>query len=423
MPLRSEPRAPRFVLFAGIVLLVVQALVPSAIAHRRAGTPAPVSVSAPGWVDAWGAAPVSSAANGAVPTTVPAFANRTLRLVVRLHAGGTAVRVRLSNAYGDQPVTFGRITVGPHGGGATVRSTRLVLFAGRPAATVEPGTEVSSDPVALRVAAGQDLAVSVFLPTGAHRATWHPTALQTSYLSKPGDHTGDRGRSAYPTTIAHWYFLDAVAVATTTARGQIVALGDSITDGAGSRTDADNRWPDVLYTRLVARARGGPVESVVNAGISGNRMLTDEPTSGVSALHRLNRDVLDRPGLRHVILLEGVNDLQATSERATADEVIDGYRQIIDRVRESGAKIFGGTLTPMKGSVRDAPAIEREREKVNAWIRTSGAFDGVVDFDRATRDPADPLRLRPAYDSGDHLHPSDQGYRAMATAIDLDLFR
>jgi lysophospholipase L1-like esterase len=372
------------------------------------------AATAPAWVDAWGAAPQSSAAE----TTVPTFANQTLRLIVHLHAGGNSVRVRLANTFGDRAVTFGRVSVGVRTGGAGVGSIRAVTFAGRSSVTVAKGAEVSSDPATLKVAAGQDLAVSVYLPTGTGPATWHRSALQTSYVSTAGDHTRDTAASAYSTTASHWFFLDAVSVSTT-APGAIVALGDSITDGSGSPGNANHRWPDFLYTRLT----GGSAESVVDEGIAGNKVLTDDPRSGVSALHRLTRDVLVRRGVRHVILLEGINDLRDPVKQATADEIIAGYRQIIDRVHAKHVKIFGATLTPVEGSARYTAVMERERQKINSWIRTSGAFDGVIDFDKATQDPADPLRFLPGYDSGDHLHPGDKGYQAMAAAIDLNLFR
>jgi lysophospholipase L1-like esterase len=372
------------------------------------------AATTPAWVDAWGAAPQSSAAE----TTVPTFANQTLRLIVHLHAGGNSVRVRLTNTFGDRAVTFGRVSVGLRTGGAGVGSIRAVAFAGGSSVTVAKGAEVSSDPATLKVAAGQDLAVSVYLPTATGPATWHRSALQTSYVSTAGDHTRDTAAGAYSTTASHWFFLDAVSVSTT-APGAIVALGDSITDGSGSPGNANHRWPDFLYARLT----GGSAESVVDEGIAGNKVLTDDPRSGVSALHRLTRDVLVRRGLRHVILLEGINDLRDPVKQATADEIIAGYRQIIDRVHAKHAKIFGATLTPVEGSARYTAVMERERQKINTWIRTSGAFDGVIDFDKATQDPADPLRFLPAYDSGDHLHPDDKGYQAMAAAIDLNLFR
>jgi lysophospholipase L1-like esterase len=372
------------------------------------------------WVDAWAAAPISSAAE---PAPVPVFTNQTVRLITHLHAGGTSVRIRLANTFGDRDVRFGKVTVGVRASGATVTSPRSATFAGKPSATVARGAEISTDPVPLAVSAGQDLAVSVFLPASTGPATWHRSALQTSYVSTAGDHTAEAGSAAFTTSVSHWFFLDAVSVSSTTAPATIVALGDSITDGSGSPGNSNQRWPDLLYARLAARAGGGgPVESVVDEGVAGNKVLTDDPRSGDSALHRLTRDVLVRRGLRQVVLLEGVNDLRDPARQANADQIIAGYRQIIDRVHAKNAKIFGATLTPVEGSARYTPVMETERQKLNTWIRTSHAFDGVVDFDRATQDPAHPLRYLPAYDSGDHLHPNAAGYHAMAAAIDLSLF-
>ena len=404
-------RSPRTL---GAVLLAIAGLVAGAAA-------VPVASAATGtWVDGWAAAPHSSAAE----TTVPTFTNRTVRLVVHLHASGTSVRVRLANSFGDRAVTFGRVSVGLRGTGAALApgTLRAVAFAGQPSATVAAGAEVSSDPVALTVASGQDLVVSVYVPNPTGPATWHRSALQTSYLSTSGDHARDTGAGAYATTTGHWFFLDAVNVLSTTAPGTVVALGDSITDGSGSTSNANRRWPDVLAARLAARPGTSGVESVVDEGIAGNKVLTDTPRNGVSALHRLTRDVLQRRGLRQVILLEGVNDLRSSTPPATADQIIAGYRQIVDRLHARQVKVYGATLTPIEGSGGYSAAMERERQALNTWIRTGGVFDAVVDFDVATQDPADPLRFRPAYDSGDHLHPNDAGYRAMGEAIDLNLF-
>jgi lysophospholipase L1-like esterase len=381
------------------------------------------SAATAAWVDGWAAAPHSSTAE----TTVPTFTNRTLRMVVRLHAGGTSVRIRLANSFGDRAVTFGRVSVGRRGTGAALvtGTLRATAFAGQTSVTVAAGAEVTSDPVGLTVSAGQDIVISMYLPRATGPATWHRSALQTSYVSTSGDHARDTGAGAYGTTTGHWFFVDAVSVLSTTAPGTIVAIGDSITDGSGSTGNANRRWPDILATRLAAQPgpAGTNAESVVNEGIAGNKVLTDTPRNGVSLLHRVTRDLLQRRGLRHVLLLEGVNDLRSSSPPATADQVIAAYRRVIDRLHARGVKVYGATLTPIKGSGGYSAAMERERQAINAFIRTGGAFDGFVDFDRATQDPADPLRFRPDLDSGDHLHPNDAGYRAMGESIDLSLFR
>jgi lysophospholipase L1-like esterase len=341
-------------------------------------------------------------------------------MIVRLHAGGSSVRIRLSNTFGSRPLTFGRVRVAVRNTGSTlVASTnRPVRFAGANSVTVAVGAEVQSDPVALTVKAGQDLAVSMYVPGQTGSATWHRSALQTSYVSVAGDHAGNNNATPYTTTTGNWYFVDAVSTQSATAPSTVVAIGDSITDGSGSTSNANRRWPDVLSNRLITRY-GAAAPSVVNEGIAGNKVATDSPRNGQSAVRRLNRDVLQRKALRHVILLEGINDLRAG---ATAASIIAAYQQIIDGVHAKGAKIYGGTILPFKGTPNYSAALENVRTTVNNWIRTSGRFDGVVEFDVATRDPADPLRLNPAYERPDHLHPNDAGYAAMGNAVNLALF-
>jgi lysophospholipase L1-like esterase len=403
------PRRTLLALCAGALAGVLTTI--AATAHA-ATTPA---AAAP-WVDGWAAAPQSSA----VATDTHSFSNRTLRLIVHLHTSGTSVRVRLANTFGDRAQTFNRVTVALRTSGATVKSLHTARFAGATSVTVAMGAEVSSDPLPFTVAAGQDLAVSLYLKNPTGPATYHRSALQTSYLAA-GDHAADTSGASFGTTTGHWFFLDAVSVAGGVAPGTVAALGDSITDGSGSKGGANQRWPDLLNNRLLART-GMPAKSVVDEGIAGNRVLTDTDASGVSALHRLTRDVLVRRGLTDVILLEGINDLRSASPPATADQIITGYQQIINRVRAKGARIFGATLTPVEGSARYTATMEAQRQAINRWIRTPGHFDGVIDFAAAVQDDSDPLRLNPSFDSGDHLHPNSAGYQAMADAIDLNLF-
>ncbi len=369
------------------------------------------------WVDAWAAAPHPSTAETAPPT----FENRTLRMIVRLHAGGTSVRIRLANTFGDRPVTFGRVRVAVRSSGpALVASTnRPVRFGGTNTVTLPVGGEVQSDPVSLTVQPGQDLAVSMYVPGRTGAVTWHRSALQTSYVSGAGDHAGNNNATPYATTTGNWFFVNAVSAHSATAPGTVVAFGDSITDGSGSTSNANRRWPDVLSDRLIARY-GATAPSVVNEGISGNMVASDTPRAGPSGVKRLDRDVLQRAGLRHLVLLEGINDLRGGG--ATAAQLISAYEQIIDRAHARGVRVHGGTILAFKGTPGYTAAQENVRTAVNTWIRTSGRFDSVVDFDAATRDPADPLKLRAAYERGDHLHPNDAGYAAMGNAIDLALF-
>jgi lysophospholipase L1-like esterase len=381
-----------------------------------ATVPASAATTVPTWVDAWGASPQPSSTASSTP---PTYTNQTLRLIVHLHTGGTALRVRLANTFGDRDVTFGRVTVAVRGSGAAVGTVHTLTFGGAGTVTLTKGTERQSDLVWMNVAAGKDLAVSLYLPTYTGPVSYHRSALQTSYVSVSGDHSTETGSASYTHTTSSWPYLEAVTVHGGGAPGTIVALGDSITDGSHSTSNTNRRWPDRLSIRLRART-SVPAKSVVDEGIAGNHVLTDGTIGGPSALKRLSRDVLNRRALTDVILLEGINDLRGSG--ATADQVIAGFQQIIDQVHARGAKIFGGTLTPVEGCDRYTAALEQQRQKLNAWIRAPGHFDGYIDFGKALGDPADPLRMLPTYDSGDHLHPSDAGYQAMANAINLNLF-
>ncbi|MFF4587505.1 GDSL-type esterase/lipase family protein [Streptomyces sp. NPDC001388] len=296
-----------------------------------------------------------------------------------------------------------------------------VGFGGERGVEVPAGAQVVSDPLAFAVPDGGDLLVSLHLPGTVASVPLHGLAVQRSYVSEPGDHTADAGGTAYTGTITTWPLLTGVDVAG--GPGSVVLLGDSITDGDRSTVDAGRRWPDALAARLRAQ-HAVPRFGVLNAGIAGNRVLADRypgdgvstVVAGVSALHRLDRDVFAQTSVRTLVVFEGINDLRA---RATAAEVIAGLREIAERARERGVRVLGATLPPCGGSARCTPAVETERAALNAWIRDAGAFDGVLDFDRALRDPAAPARMLPAYDSGDHLHPGDAGYAALAEAVDL----
>jgi lysophospholipase L1-like esterase len=293
----------------------------------------------------------------------------------------------------------------------------VITFAGRTSVVVRTGAVVVSDPIAYDVPALGDLAVSLFLPDSTRTATRHALSVQTTYISRAGDLTASPTFSA-DTTIRSWLFLAGIDVTNAHATGAIVTIGNSITDGFASTPDANHRWPDILAARLLA-AKSEPMKSVINSGISGNRILTFN--AGPSAVSRFDRDVLLVSGVTHVIMLEGINDItRGGAETVTADDIIFGMGQLAARAHEHGLVIYGSTLTPY--STASAPN-EAKRQAVNAWIRTGGAYDGVIDFDAITRDPAQPNRFLPAYDSGDHLHPSDAGYQAMGAAIDLSLFR
>jgi lysophospholipase L1-like esterase len=351
---------------------------------------------------------------------VPRLFDQTLRLIVRTSIGGDAVRIRVSNEYGDRPLVIDAAHVAVRDSGSSIQQAtdRALTFGGRSAVRLLPGAIAFSDPVAFDVPALRDLAVSLHVADSARIGTRHQLGLQTNYVGR-GNVAGAR-TFAPDTTLEIWPFLVGVDVTNRAATGVIVAIGNSITDGARSTRDANARWPNYLAVRLLSASE--PAKAVVNAGISGGRVLTYG--AGPSALARFDRDVLSTPGLTHVILLEGINDISRSAvDGVTADDIIFGYRQLITRAHERGIVIFGATLTPAGPRTPYTPALEAKRAAVNAFIRTSGEFDGVIDFDAATRDPSNPLQFLPAYDSGDHLHPGDAGYRAMAESIDLTLFR
>jgi lysophospholipase L1-like esterase len=360
------------------------------------------------------------------------FSDQTIRNIVWASAGGRSARIRLSNVFGTQPVTFRQVDIGLSAGGAAVASgtSRRVTFAGRGTVTIRAGAEVVSDPVPLNVPAETDLAVSLFTATATGPATYHSDAQQINYVSA-GDQAGTASAAAFTTTSAHWYFLDDVDVQVgPAANGGVVAFGDSITDGYQSTVGANARWPNDLARRFLA---AGQDRAVADEGISGNRVLNDSACFGVNAQSRFFRDVAERSGARDVIMLEGINDIgfsqdpdsgcTAPNTDVSAAQIIAGYRHIIAAAHAAGLKIFGATLTPFQGSAYYSAAGEAKREAVNQWIRTSHAFNGVIDFDQAVRDPASPLQILPAYDSGDHLHPNDAGYQAMANAINLAQFK
>jgi lysophospholipase L1-like esterase len=305
---------------------------------------------------------------------------------------------------------------------------RPLLFGRLTSITVAPGAVAVSDPVDLRVPDEADLAISLYVAEASTPADQLTLAHQTSYVSGPGDFTDSRGFEPAQ-TITSWYWLSGVEVRPQREVHAIVAFGDSITEGFGATLDANTRWPDFLARRLLACRRD---LTVVNMAISGNRVLNDE--IGPNAQRRLDRDLLAVTGVSYAILLEGINDIGFSQiapgvfppdvllTNVAAEEIIQGYKQIIRRAHAQGIKIYGGTLLPFVGAGYQDAAGEAKRQVVNFWIRTSGDFDDVIDFDAVTRDPSDPARLLPAYDSGDHLHPNDAGYEAMGNAVDLALF-
>ncbi|HEX5120158.1 MAG TPA: SGNH/GDSL hydrolase family protein [Pseudonocardiaceae bacterium] len=387
----------------------------------------PVTAAAattPAEVGTWTASPIAGATSSSCPAGAGGIANQTVRDIVYPSISGSKVRVRLSNTFGTAPLGVGAVSIAvAKTGASTVASTtRALTFGGKKTISIPPGAEVLSDWVDFSVTQGQDLALSVYVPELTGPATFHAATEQNSFLSTTGNFAKTAGAADFPTTISCWMFADGIDVAPAArVLGSVVAFGDSITDGVGSNVNANDRWPNILARRFDDRA--GKTLSVVDEGISGNRVLSDAGTAGVSALARFGRDALAQPGAKDIILLEGINDIGqsdlGTTPLVTSADLIAGYQQLIAQAHAAGLRIFGATLTPFKGAFYWSPQGEQTREAVNKWILTSGAFDGTIDFAAITADPDDALVYNPAFDSGDHLHPNDAGYQAMADAINL----
>jgi len=355
----------------------------------------------------------------------PNFNNQTIRMVVHTSIGGNSLRVKLSNLRSTTPLSVGAVDIAEQGSLATAvpGTHHTVTYAHAKAFTIPTGAEVLSDPVQMTVGADKSLLVSLYLSQATTSATWHSDAFDTSYLSLPGNHTRDDGDGNYIAARTSWYYLSGVDLVSSTAAGTVVAFGDSITDGYNTPTSAYATWPEDLARRLGGTRPLG----VVNAGLGGNRVLTDVPNiwQGISAIKRFSHDALSQPGVRDVILLEGINDIGNNAgpngAPLTAADLIDGYRNLIGQAHAAGVRIIGATMLPDFGNGYYTDSAEAIRQAANDWIRTGGAFDGVIDFDQVMRDPANPVALKPGFDAGDHIHPNAAGMQAMANAIDLQL--
>ncbi|WP_443061656.1 SGNH/GDSL hydrolase family protein [Streptomyces sp. NBC_00414] len=427
------------------VLLLALAVTASAVVApaegaRAAGSgaAAPAGSSARHWVNTWTAMPQLTEPGNMPPPPFTeeraVLVDTTLRQTVRVSTGGGRIRLRFSNAFGDTALPLTAVTVAlPLGGRAGVSavepgSPRRVTFAGRASATVPVGAQLVSDPMDFGLEPGSNLTVTAYLAEGQRSTalTSHPGSRTTSYLQK-ADHTRDQDLPE-ATAVNHWYLLSDVEVLTGPATAAVAVLGDSLTDGRGSTTNGNDRWTDRLLDRLREHPANGEV-AVLNQAAGGNRVLSDG--LGPNVLARLDRDVLSRSGVSWLIVFEGVNDIGTAAatpaaQRSVTTELIAAYEQIVVRAHAQGIRVYGATLTPFGGNAMyDDPAGHREasREEVNSWIRTSGGFDAVVDLDQAVRDPADPGRLRATLHDGDWLHLNPEGYRALAAAVPLRLFR
>jgi lysophospholipase L1-like esterase len=384
------------------------------------------------WIATWASSPQLASPDPDEPLLK--IEDQTVRERMRVSVGGTQIRIRLSNEFGTTPLVIGSATVAQPTSPASVRpgSIHAVTFNGSTSVTIPAGAPILSDPIALPITPEGEISLSLYFPKRVATPTIHGLALKHALVSQHGDHTHAETIEGGTQTESS-ILISAVLVPAQPSQRLLVAFGDSVTDGDGSTVDSDHNWPDDLARRL-GSLPSSPKMAVVNEGIAGNRLITDD--IGVSALARFDRDALSQPGITHIVLLEGMNDicfpgaklggeyLADPADIRTADDVIGAYRQLIARAHARGVKLIGATLTPFEGVVIPgyySESKETMRQTINKWIRTSGFFDGVIDFDVVVRDPDHPSRLSPRFASKDHLHPNDAGYKAMADSINLRL--
>ncbi len=376
------------------------------------------------WVGTWAASPF----DGDPWHTIPTLVDSTLREIVHTSIAGKSVRVRLSNEFGKEPLRIDAVTIATSAGASSIDAGSLhdLMFSGSRSIVIPPGAEVLTDPVEMATPASANLAVSIYLPLQqVSDVSVHSSAQQDNFI-QTGNHVNDASLTE-PVVTQSWYFLKGVDVEPVSANAAaIVTFGDSITDGALSTENANHRWPDYLAARLQSSPATAHL-AVLAEGIGGNCVLIH--CVAQNALARFDRDVLSQAGVKYVVVLESINDIGALHNpnqpnyKLTAEDLEQGFAQLVARAHEHGIRVFGATVTPYKGAGYFTEHGEQIREAVNHWILTAGVFDGTIDFDKATADPANPLTFAPQYDSGDHLHPKDAGYAAMADSIDLNLFR
>ncbi|WP_194814179.1 SGNH/GDSL hydrolase family protein [Nocardia sp. XZ_19_385] len=404
---------------------IIRALVAALLLLALAVTAHAAPVQESGWTAVWATSAQMPSKTMSPNWSAEGFSNHTLRQVIRVSQGGAATRVRLTNRYGAAPLAIAGATIALTDTGANIRpdTLRPLTIGGAAQFRIPAGADLATDPVPLPVAPFQSLTITLHLAEPTGPATHHAQALATTYRAT-GDHRADSAGTAFTETTQSWYYLSGVEVFDVLPRRSgVVAFGDSITEGIGSTPGADNRYPDELAERLAAE--GNP-RAIIDQGIGGNRVTVDSSWLGDSAQRRFGPDVLDQPGIGTVIILAGINDIGLstggpgaadTVVPVSTDQLVAGHLDLIRQARAKGLRVIGATFTPIHGSPYFSPAAESARQALNEWIRTAGAYDAIVDFDAALRDPANPQRFTPEFDSGDHIHPSDAGYAAMAAAV------
>ncbi|MGD0560943.1 MAG: SGNH/GDSL hydrolase family protein [Streptosporangiaceae bacterium] len=411
---------PRSVAALGVAIVVVLGLgavrAAAALATSGAKTSGSSSEHNPGWVGTWEAAQTVAATSGLSDT---GFDDQTVRNIVHTSVGGSEIKIRISNVFGTGPLTVTAAYVGLRSTGAAIEvgTDTEVTFGGSDSVTIAAGDRVLSDPVKLAVGSETDLAISLYFSGATGPATWHPSATSTNYYAS-GNDAGDTSATDYTNTDTSWYFLDGVDVYNPQVRGAVVAFGASTTDGTASTTDANERWTDDLARRLLELPVGQQM-SVLDAGISGDQLLTDGGTSGAAGVARFYQDAIENAGVKDIVIWLGENDI-GDNPTITASQLTNAYTELIEIAHANGVKVIGATLQPDQGASYYTVTGNVTREQVNHWILTSGAFDASLDFSTVLENPADPDELLPAYNSGDSLHPNDAGYLAIADSVNLD---
>ncbi|MBN8208982.1 SGNH/GDSL hydrolase family protein [Bacillus sp. NTK071] len=403
----------------GLLAILIISLISFGGAHKWASSNKDSS-NISKWVGTWTASMQAPAKEG---NSHEGFEDQTIRLIIRPHIDGDEMRIRLSNEFGSLPLSLKEVRVAVSKEDASVdgKTDQVITFDGKESVTIPAGEKQYSDSIKFTVDADQNLTVSLYVDKETGPTTWHQRSTQTVYMSKKGNHAADAEGSSYTSKEEAWFWLDRMEVVPDdSVDGAVVVIGSSIANGNNSTMSANHRWPDYLANRM--HEKDSKVKlSVLNAGVSANHLINSETGKGENALARLKRDALSQKGVKAVILHEGINDIRHYPEY-DSEQIIDRMKQIIKATHKEGLTIYGGTLTPFKESGMYTEEGEKTRQEVNEWIRTSGAFDAVIDFDKALRDPDDPEKFLSKYDSGDHLHPNDDGYKKMAETVDLSVF-